>query len=67
MSNIDRAYDIETNEKHFKRKEKQKLDGIIKCPKCQSEIAVDRKTVYSIDCDCGAIISYRQAKKQLTS
>ena len=29
---------------------------IIKCPECGSEIAVDNRTVWSIDCDCGAII-----------
>lgn len=30
--------------------------AIIKCPKCDSEIAVDDDKHYDIDCDCGAVI-----------
>lgn len=30
--------------------------AIINCPKCESEIAVDDRDRYDIDCDCGAVI-----------
>ena len=35
---------------------------IIRCPNldCKAEIAVDEKTVYPIDCDCGTEISREQ-------
>lgn len=36
---------------------------IIKCPKCKSEIAIDKHTIYPIDCDCGYAISKREALK----
>lgn len=33
---------------------------IIRCPKCNSEIAVDRHTIYPIDCDCGYEITKKE-------
>lgn len=34
---------------------------IIQCPECKSEIAIDNRTIYPIDCDCGAEISESKA------
>ena len=33
---------------------------IIKCKKCNSEIAIDKNTIYPIDCDCGNAINKKQ-------
>lgn len=34
---------------------------IIRCPNCNSEIAVDKHTIYPIDCSCGCAI-YKDGK-----
>ena len=37
--------------------EQSKIDiEIIKCPKCYSEIGIDKHTIYPIDCTCGCAI-----------
>ena len=38
---------------------------IIKCPSCNSEITIDKHTIFSIDCDCGYEILKKDAEKQL--
>jgi len=34
---------------------------IITCPDCGSEIAIDERTIYTIDCDCGREITKEEA------
>ncbi len=37
---------------------------IVKCPECGSEIAIDERTIYPIDCDCGYAISEQDVGKK---
>jgi len=32
---------------------------IIRCPNCNSEIAIDEHTIYPIDCSCGCAIAIK--------
>lgn len=36
---------------------------LIKCPYCESVIAIDEKTIYPIDCDCGQAIRKKDIGK----
>jgi len=38
---------------------------IIRCPNCSSEIAIDKTTVYPIDCDCGKEITCEEVLRMI--
>ena len=40
--------------------EEQK-DNMIRCPNCNAKMAVDEKTLWTIDCDCGQEVTIDNA------